>query len=233
MNPIQTGARIPELTLSLPGRTVTTRELFADRTVVLFGLPGAFTPTCSTSHVPRYDELADAFRAQGVDEIICVSVNDQFVMDAWGKAQGVQNVRLLADGNGTLTEALGLLVDKDHLGFGKRSWRYALVVRDGVVAHAFIEPEVEGDPYQVSDADTVLRALAPDAKVQDIVLVTKPGCRHCTRARAALTEAGLAWEEIASSPRRLRALSGRATTPQVFVDGTALGGADELIAWLG
>lgn len=232
MTPIQTGSRVPELTLNLPGRTLTTRELFADKKVVLFGLPGAFTPTCSSSHVPRYDELAPTFKAHGVDEIVCVSVNDDFVMKAWGKAQGVENVTLLADGNGTLTDALGLLVDKDVLGFGKRSWRYALVVDDGVVTHTFIEPVVEGDPYEVSDADTVLRALAPNAPVLDIVLVTKPGCKFCTRARTALTEAGLAWEEVSSSPRRLRALSGRTTTPQVFIDGQAIGGSDELVAWL-
>lgn len=232
MTPIQPGQRVPEVTLRLPGRTVTTRELFADKKVVLFGLPGAFTPTCSSSHVPRYDELAPTFFANGVDDIVCVSVNDDFVMKAWGRAQGVEHVTLLADGNGTLTDALGLLVDKDGLGFGKRSWRYALVVVDGVVDQAFIEPVVEGDPYEVSDADTVLRAVAPDAVVHDIVLVTKPGCKYCVRARKALDEAGLAYEEVASSPRRLRAMSGRVTTPQVFIDGVALGGSDELLTWL-
>ncbi len=209
----------------------TTAELFGGRTVVLFGLPGAFTPTCSTAHVPRYEELYGALRAAGVDEVICTSVNDAFVMQAWKEAQGVTNVRFLEDGNGTLADALGMLVDKANLGFGPRSWRYSLLVRDGVVERAFVEADVPGDPYEVSDADTMLRALGGEAP-PDLVLFTKPNCGHCARAKKALAEAGLRCTELPATPTVLRALPGGLTTPQVYVDGRHLGGADELVAWL-
>jgi peroxiredoxin len=134
-------------------------DLFNGRTVVVFALPGAFTPTCSSNHLPRFDELAAAIREHGVDEIVCLSVNDSFVMNAWAREQGVRNVRLIPDGNGAFSEAMGMLVDKSDLGFGKRSWRYSMLVRDGVIEKMFIEPNVPGDPYEVSDADTMLRYL--------------------------------------------------------------------------
>ncbi len=137
----------------------TTADLFAGNRVVAFALPGAFTPTCSTKHVPRFDELASEFRDVGIDALIVVSVNDAFVMKAWEADQGTTEVTYLPDGNGALTEALGMLVDKRDLGFGMRSWRYAMVVDDGRVEAAFIEPDVPGDPFGVSDADTVLTAL--------------------------------------------------------------------------
>lgn len=236
MNPIKTGQHVPDFTLRTrrDGAWVdlSAADLFAGRRVVVFGLPGAFTPTCSSSHVPRYNELQPAFAASGVDDILCVSVNDWFVMEAWKRDQGADKVTFIADGNGTLTDALGLLVDKSQLGFGKRSWRYAMVINDGVVEQTFIEPQVEGDPYEVSDADTVLGWLAPEAKMQDVVMVTKPGCSYCATARTLLTEAGMGWEEVTASPRRLRALSGRSSTPQIFIDGAHIGGSDDLAAWL-
>jgi glutathione-dependent peroxiredoxin len=210
----------------------TTEDLFAGKRVVLFGLPGAFTPTCSSNHVPRYDELHADFAAAGVDELIVVSVNDPFVMEAWEKEQGTTHVTYLGDGNGELTEALGLLVDKSDLAFGKRSWRYAMVVNDGVIEQTFIEADVPGDPYQVSDADTVLAWLDASARPQDIAFIGREGCGHCVRARRMLDEAGLRYTEIPASPRLLRAFSGRGTTPQVFVDGQHIGGADELGEWL-
>ncbi|MEY3255587.1 MAG: hypothetical protein RLZZ29_718, partial [Cyanobacteriota bacterium] len=105
----------------------TTEQLFAGKRVVVFSLPGAFTPTCSTSHLPRYEELYDEFKRLGVDEVICVSVNDAFVMYQWGKQQGAQKVFLLPDGNGEFTRKMGMLVDKSNLGFGMRSWRYSMV----------------------------------------------------------------------------------------------------------
>lgn len=161
----KSGQRLPAL--KLPQRhdgkwiELDTEELFAGRTVVVFSLPGAFTPTCSTAHVPRFNELAPVFAAVGVDEIICVSVNDDFVMDAWKADQRADRIRFLADGNGAFSEAMGMLVDKSTLGFGKRSWRYSMLVKDGMIDKMFIEPEVEGDPYQVSDAETMLRYVAP------------------------------------------------------------------------
>ncbi|AFY36459.1 peroxiredoxin [Calothrix sp. PCC 7507] len=141
----------------------TTQEIFAGKRVVVFSLPGAFTPTCSTSHLPRYEELYQDFKALGVDQVICISVNDAFVMFQWGKQQGAQNVFLLPDGNGEFTRKMGMLVDKSNLGFGLRSWRYSMVVNDGNIEKIFIEPGFDDncptDPFEVSDADTMLAYL--------------------------------------------------------------------------
>jgi thioredoxin-dependent peroxiredoxin len=142
---------------------VTTKELFAGKRVVVFSLPGAFTPTCSSSHLPRYEELYDEIKALGVDSVICLSVNDAFVMFQWGKAQGAKNVFLLPDGNGEFTRKMGMLVQKDNLGFGMRSWRYSMVVDDMKIEKMFVEPEFGDncptDPFEVSDADTMLAYL--------------------------------------------------------------------------
>jgi glutaredoxin-like protein len=231
------GQRIPSVTLRTRVNDkwvdVTTDDLFAKKKTVVFALPGAFTPTCSTSHVPRYEELAPALKAAGVDQVLCISVNDAFVMNEWARDQGVQHVQALPDGNGEFTQAMGMLVDKRNLGFGQRSWRYSMFVDDGVIKKMFIEPEKDGDPFEVSDADTMLRYLAPNAKApSDILMFTKPGCGFCTRAKKALQDRGLAYEEVQSSPRRLRAVSGRSATPQVFIDGKLVGGAEELEAYL-
>lgn len=141
----------------------TTQQLFAGKRVVVFSLPGAFTPTCSTSHLPRYEELYDEFKSLGVDEVICVSVNDAFVMYQWGKQQGAQKVFLLPDGNGEFTRKMGMLVDKSNLGFGMRSWRYSMVVNNCQIEKIFVEPGYEDncptDPFEVSDADTMLKYL--------------------------------------------------------------------------
>lgn len=142
---------------------VSTQEVFGGKKVVLFALPGAFTPTCSSTHLPGYEKAYDDLKAEGVDDVVCLSVNDAFVMFQWGKAQGVSKVRLLPDGSGAFTRALGMLVRKDNLGFGERSWRYSLYVEDGVIKKAFIEPgfshDCPDDPFEVSDADTMLAYL--------------------------------------------------------------------------
>lgn len=141
----------------------TSQSLFGGKKIVLFSLPGAYTPTCSTSHLPRYEALHKDFRLLGVDKIFCVSVNDAFVMYQWGQHQGVENVFLLPDGNGEFTRKMGMLVDKSNLGFGMRSWRYALVADDMKIEKVFIEPEFGDncptDPFKVSDADTVMAYL--------------------------------------------------------------------------
>jgi peroxiredoxin (alkyl hydroperoxide reductase subunit C) len=138
----------------------TTEDIFGGRKIVVFSLPGAFTPTCSSTHLPRYEELYDEFKALGVDDIYCLSVNDAFVMFQWSKAIGAKNVKMLPDGNGEFTRKMGMLVNKENLGFGMRSWRYAMVVEDGVIQKMFIEPDFGDncptDPFEVSDADTVL-----------------------------------------------------------------------------
>ena len=142
---------------------LTTDELFANKKVVVFSLPGAFTPTCSTSHLPRYEELYNEFKALGVDEVVCVSVNDAFVMYQWGLKQGRKNVFLLPDGNGEFTRKMGMLVDKSNLGFGMRSWRYSMYVENKEIKKVFMEPGFDDncrtDPFEVSDADTMLEYL--------------------------------------------------------------------------
>ncbi len=217
---------------------VTSGELFAGRNVVLFSLPGAFTPTCSSAHVPRYHQLAPALRAEGIDEIVCMSVNDAFVMNEWRDQQGADRLTFMPDGAGEFTRQMGLLVNRDDLGFGMRSWRYSMLVRDSVIEKMFIEPEEPGDPFRVSDADTMLRYLNPLARAPlSIVVLTRPGCPHCARARDALRQRGLEFEELVLN-REIRqaallALAGTSTVPQVFIDGVRIGGADELEAHLG
>lgn len=231
------GQKVPDVTFRTreggQWKDVTSRELFAGRRVVVFALPGAFTPTCSATHLPRYEELAPVFREAGIDEVVCLSVNDGFVMEAWKADQGVRHVRLVPDGNGEFTRGMGMLVDKASLGFGPRSWRYSMLVEDGTVTKMFVEPEVEGDPFEVSDADTMLAYVAPArAANPNVVVFTKAGCPHCTRAKKALADRGLAFRELEiagiGGGDTLRAVSGAGTVPQVFIDGVRIGGADEL-----
>lgn len=215
-----------------------TDQVFAGKTVIVFSLPGAFTPTCSSSHVPRYNQLAPVFKAQGIDDIVCISVNDAFVMNEWRDSQNAENVTFLPDGNGSFTEGMGLLVGKEDLGFGKRSWRYSMLVRDGVVEKMFIEPEQLGDPFEVSDADTMLAHIAPNApKPLDVTVLSRAGCPHCVKAKGQLRDAGIDFEalELNSdfSDRSLRAVANASTLPQVFVNGERIGGADSLERWLG
>ncbi len=141
-------------------KDVTTDDLFAGKKVVVFSLPGAFTPTCSTSHLPRYEALYNEFKAEGIDAVICISVNDAFVMYQWGLSQNRENVFLLPDGSGEFSRKMGMLVDKDNLGFGYRSWRYSMLVNDKSIEKMFSEAGFEDncptDPFEVSDADTML-----------------------------------------------------------------------------
>jgi glutaredoxin-like protein len=233
------GQRVPNVTFPIrennSWKQVTADDVFKNKTVVVFSLPGAFTPTCSSSHLPRYNELAPAFFASGVDSIVCVSVNDTFVMNEWAKDQESSNITLLPDGNGDFTEGMGMLVDKRDLGFGKRSWRYSMLVRDGVVEKMFIEPEKEGDPFEVSDADTMLNYVAPAARKPDqVVVFAKPGCPFCIEAKALLESKGYAPVEIPLENkvrgRVIGAVSGQATAPQVFINGSLIGGLDALKA---
>lgn len=141
----------------------TTDDIFAGKKIVVFALPGAFTPTCSSNHLPRFEELYDEFKKNGVDEIYCLSVNDAFVMFQWGRHVGAKNIKLLPDGNGDFTKGMNMLVEKNNLGFGLRSWRYSMLVNDGNVEKVFSEEgfgdNVESDPFEVSDADTMLAYL--------------------------------------------------------------------------
>lgn len=216
---------------------ITSSEIFNGRRVVVFALPGAFTPTCSSAHVPRFNELVPVFTANGIDEVVCISVNDAFVMDAWQKDQQADAIRFLPDGNGDFSRAMGMLVDKQDLGFGERSWRYAMVVNDGVIEQMFIEDDVPGDPFEVSDADTVLAWINPNAQPPaDITLFTKPGCPFCARAKEALQARGIGYGEIELGRdidlRSLRAATGASSVPQAFVDGQHIGDSEALLAWL-
>ena len=140
------------------------REEFAGKKVVIFSLPGAFTPTCSNEQCPAFERLYDDFRAAGADEVYCLSVNDAFVMYQWGKHLGLSKVKLLPDGSGHFTRRMGMLIDKDHLGFGLRSWRYAMIVDDNTITGWFEEPGIndlgtDEDPYGESAPERVLEAL--------------------------------------------------------------------------
>lgn len=234
------GQRVPEVTFRVrendEWKDLSSKSIFEGKTVVVFSLPGAFTPTCSSTHLPRYNELAPAFFANGVDTIACVSVNDTFVMNEWSKDQECQNVLMIPDGNGEFTEGMGMLVDKADLGFGKRSWRYAMLVRDGVVEKMFIEPEKPGDPFEVSDADTMLAYIAPQAHAPDqVAIFTREGCGFCVRAKELLREHGYDYAEV-PLPHTVRsrvvgAVTGEGTVPQVFINGTRIGGLEALEAY--
>ncbi|GAB6262710.1 glutathione peroxidase [Photobacterium sp. 53610] len=236
------GQAIPQVTF--PTRqgdqwvNVTTDELFQDKTVVVFSLPGAFTPTCSSSHLPRYNELASVFAEHGVDDILCVSVNDTFVMNAWKADQEAENITFIPDGNGEFTKGMGMLVEKHDLGFGERSWRYSMLVKNGIVTKMFIENDEPGDPFKVSDADTMLSYIAPDYQLQESITVfTKPGCPFCAKAKQNLIDKGLQFEEVVlgkdATSVSLRAITGQSTVPQVFIGGRHIGGSEALETYLG
>ena len=151
---------------------MTTEDVFAGKKVAVFSLPGAFTPTCSNTHLPGYEEAYDKLKSF-VDEVYCISVNDSFVMNAWAKELGIENVKMIPDGTGAFTRQMGMLVCKDHLGFGDRSWRYSMVCDDGV---CILFNEEQGrndtgedqDPFEVSDAETLLKQLGDKSFLQDI-----------------------------------------------------------------
>lgn len=238
---LKEGQNVPQVSFRIRRNgewaTVTTDDLFANKNVVVFSLPGAFTPTCSSTHLPRFNELAPAFKAQGIDSIICISVNDPFVMEEWGKDQEAENVFLLADGNGEFTEKMGLLVDKSDLNFGKRSWRYSMLVRNKKIEKQFLEPQEPGDPFKVSDADTMLGYINPKAEKPDqVAILTREGCSFCAKAKKQLTEAGFDYVEIplphTIRSRAIGAIAGSGTVPQVFINGDHIGGSEALEKYL-
>jgi glutaredoxin-like protein len=217
--------------------SMTTDDIFAGKNIVVFSLPGAFTPTCSSTHLPRYNELAGVFKQHGIDRIVCMSVNDPFVMEEWGKNQEADNVLLLPDGNGRFTEEMGMLVDKSDLNFGKRSWRYSMLVRDKKIEKMFVEPQVEGDPFEVSDADTMLNYIDPKAARPDrVALLSREGCIFCAKAKKLLTEAGYDYADVNLPPtirsRALGAIAAAQTVPQVFINGKLIGSAEQLESYL-
>ena len=173
---LKEGARVPDVVFktrvrdeSVGGENpyrwqdVTTADIFSGKRIVMFGLPGAFTPTCSSTHLPGFEAKYDEVKAQGIDEVYCVSVNDAFVMKKWADNLGVKKVKMLPDGNADFANGMGMLVSKRNLGFGDRSWRYSMVVNNGVIEKLCCEPgrmdECPNDPFEVSDVDTMLAYL--------------------------------------------------------------------------
>ena len=237
----KTGQKIPSINFTVhqnfDWHQWSTNDLFNNKTVVVFSLPGAFTPTCSSSHLPRYDQLTPVLKENGIDEVYCISVNDTFVMNAWAADLQIKNVKLLPDGNGEFTDGMDMLVEKNNLGFGKRSWRYAMLVKNGVIEKMFIEEEKPGDPFGVSDADTMLNFINADAKVPpSIVIISKESCPFCKKSKKMLKNKGLQYEEILIGKQAThvttRALSGSGTVPQIFIDGKYIGGSSELAEYL-
>lgn len=240
-DPVMLNKPVPSVTFRVrendEWRDITSDDIFANKTVVVFSLPGAFTPTCSSTHLPRYNELAATFAKNGVDDIVCMSVNDTFVMNAWKQDQDAENISVIPDGNGEFTEGMNMLVGKEDLGFGKRSWRYSMLVKNGIVEKMFVEPNKPGDPFEVSDADTMLDYINPEAKKpSSVAIITKPGCPYCVKAKASLAKHNIAYEEIVlgkdATSVSVKAISGNSTVPQVFFDGVNVGGSDDLDVFL-
>jgi glutaredoxin-like protein len=235
------GKTIPQVTFHTRNNhewiDITTDEIFKGKTVVVFSLPGAFTPTCSSTHVPRYNQLTPTLKQHGVDEVVCISVNDAFVMNEWRSEQKADNVTFIPDGNGDFSRGMGMLVPKNDIGFGDRSWRYSMLVKDGVIEKMFIEPDLPGDPFEVSDADTMLAHIAPDAVAPlDVTVFSREGCPYCVRAKGLLHDAGIEFEELVLnrdfSESTIRAVSATSSVPQVFINGERIGGSEELETYL-
>jgi thioredoxin-dependent peroxiredoxin len=174
--PLKEGERVPEVVFKTRVRDesvggdnpyrwqdVSSKEIFDGKKIVVFGLPGAFTPTCSSTHAPGFETKYDEFKKLGIDEVYCLSVNDAFVMKSWADKLGVKKVKMLPDGNAAFTRKMDMLVKKENLGFGERSWRYSMLVDNGVISKIFSEAgfsnDCPEDPFEVSDADTMLGYL--------------------------------------------------------------------------
>ncbi|MCB9062819.1 MAG: glutathione peroxidase [Halobacteriovoraceae bacterium] len=235
----KTGEKVPQVTFKTrvghEWVDKTTDDYFKGKKVALFALPGAFTPTCSSTHLPRYNELYETFKSNGFDDIICLSVNDSFVMNSWQEEQNASNITMLPDGNGEFTEKLGFLVDKSAIGFGKRSWRYSMIVNDGKIEKMFIETEGPGDPFGQSDADTMLKYSGIEIP-PSYVVYSRPGCPFCAKAKKLLKDKGIAFEEHVLNKdytiKTLVAISGKTSVPQIFANGTKVGGSDDLEKFL-
>ncbi len=218
---------------------VSSDEVFKGKTVVVFALPGAFTPTCSSTHVPRYNQLAPALKRHGVDEIVCVSVNDAFVMNEWQRrAEGRPTSPSCPTATATSAAAWACWCRRRTSASASAPGATRCWCKDGVIEKMFIEPDVPGDPFEVSDADTMLAYIAPNAdKPLDVTVFTREGCPFCVRAKGMLRDAGIQFDELVLnrdySEVTLRAVAGASMVPQVFINGEHIGGSDELEEYLG
>ena len=235
------GNKVPEVDLADmqngEARSVPSTELFDGRRVILFALPGAFTPTCSTAHVPGYIALLREFKQAGIDDVICLSVNDPYVMHAWQETEKAQGIHFVADPFAEFTMAMEMTVDHRASLLGVRSWRYSMLVEDGTIRKMFIEPAEGEDPFKVSDAETMLRYLSPDRKTfGPVLMLARHGCPYCQKAKALLKERGIPFEAVhlgeELTMRGVKAASGVATVPQVFIEGKQVGGFEQLEDYL-
>jgi len=231
---IEIGQLLPNVTLFIEeasqAKAISTRAFFVGRRVALFAVPGAFTPTCSSAHVPRFNALARDFRRAGIDAVVCLAVNDLFVLGAWQQKLGAESLQFLADPKGDFARAVGLLKDLGPLGL--RSRRYALIARDGVVEHCFVEADHDGDPFEVSDADSLLSAHTGVLPPPAVLLFALEGCPRCAKTKELLDQRGLDYEVLhigeQLSMQAVRAATGRHQVPQVFIDGECIGGYEDL-----
>lgn len=218
-------------------RGVSSAELLGRGRSIVFALPGAFTPTCSTAHVPGYVALLNEFKAAGIDNIICLAVNDPYVMQAWHESERAQGIEFLADPFAEFTTAMGMAIDHRDSLLGIRSWRYSMLVEDGTIQKMFIEPEEGDDPFKVSDAETMLRYLRPDRRtLGPVLMLARHGCPYCQKAKDLLTEHGIRFDTVylgdELTMQGVKAASGASKVPQVFVDGKLVGGSDRLAEYL-
>ncbi len=237
----QEGKAVPAVELAEmkdgKARRLHTNELFGGRRVIVFALPGAFTPTCSTAHVPGYVALLKEFKDAGVDDVVCLSVNDPFVMEAWQRSEKAEGVHFIADPFAEFTRAMDMAIDHQDSMLGIRSWRYSMLVNDGKIEKMFIEPNVPGDPFEVSDAETMLRHLSPERKsIGPVLMLARHGCSFCAKAKSLLQEQGIAFDAVylgdELTMQGVKAASGASKVPQIFVDGKLIGGADQLAQFL-
>ncbi|HEU4600330.1 MAG TPA: glutathione peroxidase [Steroidobacteraceae bacterium] len=235
------GERVPAVQLAemKDGKAVPidSTQLFKGRRVILFALPGAFTPTCSTAHVPGYVALLREFKDAGIADVVCLSVNDPFVMEAWQQSEKAQGIHFVADPYGEFTRAMGMSIEHRDAFLGTRSWRYSMVVNDCVIEKMFIEPDVPGDPFEVSDAQTMLNYLQPNRKtIGPVFMLARHGCQFCAKAKQLLQDRGIPYEAIhlgdELTMQGVKAVSGETKVPQVFIDGKRIGGADKLQKFL-
>lgn len=236
------GHRVPDVQLAEmingEARPLRSTALLSRGRVILFALPGAFTPTCSTAHVPGYVSLLNEFKSAGITDVICLSVNDPYVMHAWQESEQAQGVHFVADPFADFTNAMGMSVDHRESLLGTRSWRYSMLVTDGTIEKMFIEPEEGDDPFKVSDAETMLQYLQPGhERLGPVLMLARHGCPYCQRAEALLTERGIRFEAVhlgdGLTMQGVKAASGATTVPQIFVGGTLIGGSAELANFLG
>jgi peroxiredoxin/glutaredoxin len=235
------GSRVPDVELAelADGKVKKygSRDLFDGRKVILFALPGAFTPTCSTAHVPGYVAHLKAFREAGVEDIVCLSVNDPYVMEAWQRSEKAQGVHFVADPFGEFTKGMGMSIDHRDAGLGVRSWRYSMLVNDGVIEKMFIEPDGPGDPFEVSDADTMLKYLQPGRKeIGPVLMLARHGCPFCAKAKDLLSSRDIVFDAVylgdELTMQGVKAAAGAAKVPQVFIDGKLIGGSEQLEKFL-